>query len=126
VFLSCFVLQDQEPDLETCDVDYTNIKCVMVSVHNNAHNGDGRLRVDMQADVQCKQFPPALGAELGDQAMAAAAMQGQAVCWFKLGMLLSKQECSRLIEVLQAQVSGWITHRHTMLSLLHGWSTRSP
>lgn len=93
-----------EPYPETCDIDYGNIKCVMVSVHNPRNGGEGRVRVDMQADVQCKHFPPALGPELEDRAVAQARAEGN-VSWFKLGMLISKQECSRLVELLQAQVN---------------------
>lgn len=98
-------LQGVDPYPETCDIDYQDIKCVMVSVHS-PRNGNAHLQADMQADVQCKQFPPALGPELADRAQEQARRDGSNVCWFKLGMLLTKQECARLVEVLQAQV-GW-------------------
>lgn len=82
---------------ETCDIEYTNVTRVMVQPVGRP---DGA--VQLQADILCKPFPPALGPEVEQQARQQANGKNP---WFKLGMLLETEEANKLMRVLQTHVS---------------------
>jgi hypothetical protein len=82
---------------ETCDIQYTNMTRVMVQPMGRP---DGA--VQLQADFLCKPFPPALGTVVEQRARQMADGKNP---WFKLGLLLEREEANKLMRVLHTQVS---------------------
>jgi hypothetical protein len=96
--LGVAVAQDEAFDSDTCDIEYTNMTRVMVQPVGRP---DGA--VQLQADILCQSFPPALGPVTEQQARQQANGKNP---WFKLGMLLETEEANKLMRILQSHVSG--------------------